>query len=426
MTQTDEFLTAVEGKYRLPPTATKWIPDGESIPRPDCTLTTLQILSAFPLTGFLGIDHFYLRSPITGIAKLATLGGFGFWYLWDALQVTTERERVLTLGLTLPFDFMTGIGMGSITDEPTNYASKSWYSLWLFGIIFGFVGLDSLIARNGGQAMRKILEFSLFMMFLMRVLNVFTVGLSFGAIISIMCMIYLGSIIIAEYISVISIVMTTDILKTGIVVDAEADKQYNSVFRWMINSVSDDFISHERKEKIIGDLEYGSVNASELRRMFTIHHVSQEEPKKSVDKNNSDSSWISFGLLMVCPFILVASMIWSGIDWILDQTIPWYGPAKALRRAAASAMDGKIPDVAGLSSKITAATQGTKDLLGSATQGTKDLLGSATQAAKAVNPVLTGGARSQLSAESQIMGAAVIALIAGGSLKGLIDYLMKE
>ena len=41
--------------------------------------------------------------------------------------------------------------------------------------------------------------------------------------------------------------------------------------------------------------------------------------------------------------------------------------------------------------------------------------------------VAAGGAREEpLSTEAQIMGATVIALIAGGSLKGLVDYLMKE
>jgi hypothetical protein len=39
----------------------------------------------------------------------------------------------------------------------------------------------------------------------------------------------------------------------------------------------------------------------------------------------------------------------------------------------------------------------------------------------------TGGARDEpLTTEAQIMGATVIALIAGGSLKGLIDYLMPQ
>ena len=40
-----------------------------------------------------------------------------------------------------------------------------------------------------------------------------------------------------------------------------------------------------------------------------------------------------------------------------------------------------------------------------------------------------GGARHQedpLSTEAQIMAAAIVALIAGGSLKGVVDYLMVE
>jgi hypothetical protein len=37
-----------------------------------------------------------------------------------------------------------------------------------------------------------------------------------------------------------------------------------------------------------------------------------------------------------------------------------------------------------------------------------------------------GGARPELSTEAQVMGAVVVALIAGGSLKGLVDYLMTE
>jgi hypothetical protein len=41
-------------------------------------------------------------------------------------------------------------------------------------------------------------------------------------------------------------------------------------------------------------------------------------------------------------------------------------------------------------------------------------------------PEQAGGSRSELSSESQILGATVIALVAGGSLKGLIDYLMAQ
>ena len=50
-------------------------------------------------------------------------------------------------------------------------------------------------------------------------------------------------------------------------------------------------------------------------------------------------------------------------------------------------------------------------------------------AAKSVvgDAALKGGAREEpLSTEAKIMGAVVIALVAGGSLKGLVDYLIAD
>ena len=46
---------------------------GRRVPRPDIKIDTVKWISTF--LGFLGIDHFYARSPTTGIAKLLTVGG---------------------------------------------------------------------------------------------------------------------------------------------------------------------------------------------------------------------------------------------------------------------------------------------------------------------------------------------------------------
>mmetsp|Transcript_82943 Transcript_82943/g.173666 ORF Transcript_82943/g.173666 Transcript_82943/m.173666 type:complete len:537 (-) Transcript_82943:30-1640(-) len=38
-------------------------------------------------TGFLGLDRFYLGQFWTGILKLGTVGGLGFWWLWDIVYI---------------------------------------------------------------------------------------------------------------------------------------------------------------------------------------------------------------------------------------------------------------------------------------------------------------------------------------------------
>jgi len=43
--------------------------------------------------GFLGVDRFYLGKYGTGLLKLVTIGGFGFWALIDFSSVLSGRMR---------------------------------------------------------------------------------------------------------------------------------------------------------------------------------------------------------------------------------------------------------------------------------------------------------------------------------------------
>ena len=52
--------------------------------------------------------------------------------------------------------------------------------------------------------------------------------------------------------------------------------------------------------------------------------------------------------------------------------------------------------------------------------------GVAAAAAGGARRLLGGARKEELSSEAQIMAATVVALIAGGSLKGLVDFLMLE
>ncbi len=50
-----------------------------------------QIVMALSIVGgFLGLDRFYQQQLGWGILKLVTLGGFGFWWLIDAIYYTVQ------------------------------------------------------------------------------------------------------------------------------------------------------------------------------------------------------------------------------------------------------------------------------------------------------------------------------------------------
>ena len=132
---------------------------GPFIPRPDRTIGTLRIMSLF---GILGLDHFYLRSPVTGLIKLFTFGGFFIWWIWDAAQAFTEGDRIKEYGMTLPFDLGTGIGQGMITDGKTNYKQNANYSMFAIGALLSFVGVDSMFSGKWAQFIRKLVDFVIF------------------------------------------------------------------------------------------------------------------------------------------------------------------------------------------------------------------------------------------------------------------------
>lgn len=45
------------------------------------------------LIGYLGADRYYRNEVLLGLLKLVTFGGFGIWYLVDAIIWTVELGR---------------------------------------------------------------------------------------------------------------------------------------------------------------------------------------------------------------------------------------------------------------------------------------------------------------------------------------------
>jgi hypothetical protein len=115
---------------------------------------TLMVITV--LGGLFGLDHFWLRSPTTGLAKLVlNLLTFGMWWIYDILQVFGEKDKVKKYGLSIPIYGAAGIGSGVFRDglpEGTQLAKSPFrYILYMMAIWLP-LGLDMVIQGdlNGG------------------------------------------------------------------------------------------------------------------------------------------------------------------------------------------------------------------------------------------------------------------------------------
>lgn len=387
--ENDPFMKAVKGKYPMSKNmgaAANWL-GADGVPRPDRELWLLRLLSVLAP----GFDHFYLRSPLTGIPKALLCAGaivcavslpasasmiptvaLGSWWLWDIAQVFTESDRVAMYGLSTLFDFHTGIGQGMITDRETAYTSDASFPLWLLGVVLGITGLDSFAAMNGGQGLRKILEGALFVLCAVTVANYANVSGVWGWIGWVFALIvgaYLSTIVIPGYIMVLTKVFGGNVFEDGIIFSQKQEDYYNALVRWMIEKAG---YTGEDLVNILKDLEYGNMTAEELRTLFQIKHTKQVEAEAEAGAETG-GSWMSFLILMISPFLILwnvaISKIVSGIEYVFAK------------------FRSPVP----------------------------------------IPQPMRGGAHPEpLSVDAQILGAVTIAVIAAGSLKGIVDYLMKE
>ena len=139
--------------------------------KPDRNYYVFVVLSI--LFGFVGADHFYLRSYATGTQKFI-MNSFtlGLWHWWDIAQIVGDGQKIRTEGLTGPFDWLRGIGRGVFTNLPaeggptTEYAAPKSYLLYTFlAVFFGWLGLDKFYMGTWGQGLLKLIScFNIFLL----------------------------------------------------------------------------------------------------------------------------------------------------------------------------------------------------------------------------------------------------------------------
>jgi hypothetical protein len=136
------------------------------------TQVDLNIYKAISvLGGFFGLDHFFLRSPKSGVVKfLVNLCTFGFWYMYDLIQIFTDSEQIKKFGLTIPLAGPSGIGAGMFHGDGLSRAAKTTPNPYIFlafaALAWVPFGLSHFIAGDfyGGAAKFFITFSPLFIM----------------------------------------------------------------------------------------------------------------------------------------------------------------------------------------------------------------------------------------------------------------------
>ena len=142
------------------------ISDVDTWGNPDRNYLTFMIISV--LFGFIGFDHFYLRSFATGTQKfIMNLFTFGLWYFWDLIQIFKDGDKVRKEGLNSPFDWIIGIGRGTFTQSgggnscnpPPEFAPKKSYLVYaILAICFGWLGADKFYLGEGWRGLAKLIS----------------------------------------------------------------------------------------------------------------------------------------------------------------------------------------------------------------------------------------------------------------------------
>jgi hypothetical protein len=112
------------------------------------------------LFGLIGGDHFFLRSPTTGVAKLlVNVVGLGIWWLYDIIQILVNKNDVMTAGLSAPIYGPLGVGAGMFRDnDPETPPAKAPFRYLLYLVLlFLPYGFDSFVAGDTNGAAAKFI-----------------------------------------------------------------------------------------------------------------------------------------------------------------------------------------------------------------------------------------------------------------------------
>ncbi len=432
---------------------------GKYVPRPDRNINTTLLLSI--VGGIIGLDHFYVRSHTTGLLKMFTAGGFFLWWIWDILQLWLERDRVLMYGLTTPFDMSTGIAQGMFVNGDTHYSQRSSFSLWLMLIVFGFLGLDLLMMGQVGQAVNIFISFLIAQFNINK--HVINGSNDFSDIFWGGIGLFAGFGVVVYYLLKLYRVFfePEKLMAKGVDGGLPLPSSVEQLLNWS-RSITD---SLHNGEEIRRSWMINPISSNQLRKSFWISHPEEPNPAKEQAPNPWLPSGLSVGSALGHYYII--DPIEDGFMWIINKFTPigrlnsavdtalekgeqitstadnfvqagkrLTDPAEYVKRLQTMGPEQYQKHMGDIQQRLSTAAN-LKSLSAAYPETVSRLTDHANQLknqlaiAKSVLPMKLkqegGGAQSKeegLSTESLALGATLIALIAGGAVKGLVNYLV--
>jgi hypothetical protein len=112
------------------------------------------------LGGFLALDHLYLRSPTTFLAKfIVNILCFGVWWLYDISQAIFNMDVVKVFGLPIPGMGPKGIGAGVFASGTPDRKHLAFLIYGLSLIFGGIFGMDSFIVGDKTSGLIRLISF---------------------------------------------------------------------------------------------------------------------------------------------------------------------------------------------------------------------------------------------------------------------------
>lgn len=364
-------------------------PRGQFDMKPDILLPTPEnpgYLALMIFGGIFGLDRLYFGDTGGAILKLLSFGVLpGFWWLWDVIQLFDPET--MNSGLRLPFDFgRSGVGQGRFVTKSPWVSAKD--PITLGALMLLPFGLDAWYSNNMNLFIRRLVE-CLAVLFFLNIAYSWFYGSWFYAILS-----------------PIPFLIGCIVLFMLVIPPWAADiKAVAGQFKEGVKYTTDGVIGYNSFYTAYPEMSYKDIPADDVAKLFTKVHPNEESttPAQSGTIEQAQQFYIDTAGVMwqVATFPLAA-----GVEAVATAV----NPARPLIKVQTETAR-KIAEIQG-KAQIAAAM--------AAAQASDGLVNIETMQKL---PQRGGGG---LSAESMVMGATIAALIAGGALKGVIDYTVHQ